>query len=376
MISESRQNTQNAAISLATCALQLPTELGLARVAPRTPMITHQDVTPFQAAPFRAIPISPRVLLHDTPISFPIFAPVITNEYGFLVWRYIGEKPIHTVLKGTIHLLLRHANANAEARVNDVALQLMQFNFPLIEHGQNDGSRHLATTFGGLSNPAEFSAYSPMADYCLPFDQAVVNDAASNPEIWPGSVPGEILSRSTSTDLEPGSGVRTTNWFDVSSLRRRVFMFNFNGTSSRFRVQVRRPDGSIYYDAQSHDATSRRLFRAPPDAGQMRIHYCGPGDRINPGSESIRVVARSTGAAKDPLSGVWSHEHLVVQRDVVFLPQAHYALRVNGRSQNGSSFRDWGYRYLGGGLSFAFNASDIRAKLGSCSYVYSETSSL
>ena len=360
------EGSRFAATDVGECFFQLPTFRGLAGIIPMTGMFSHRGQN------IRAIPVSPRVRLMDTPIAKPLFAPVVSSEYGFCVFKFLGEKPLYATLEGSINMLVRHANEPAAGRVNTFYLRLEQFNAPELEDGQNSGNKYLASCSGVISDPREFAHYMEVANYCNPINQSALNNAGTNGDIWPGPPEnGWIASNSREEALETefegdpvGPQFKTTQWFNVSAMRRRVFYFNFQGRSSRFRVQIKRDDGSIYFDPQSGNVTSNRLFRSPPDASEMRIYYSGPNDDVVDGSEEIRVIGPQTGFEFNVASGVWAEHTAAIRRDVVFWPGAEYAIRIFGEVRNGSSFRPWGFIYQGGGISFRFDAKEMRRQIG------------
>lgn len=365
---------------LATLMFDIPTELGLVGLGARCPFVqVVDDHDTGRTWSIRAIPTSPRVILHNSAVALPIFEPVHTNAYGFLVFRYIGEKPIHTVLKGSIQFAARHSNTLSHLR-NRYALALDSFNTPQLEKGQANGRRWLSHAPGYLKAPSRFLTNQGFSDYCLPVDSTVLDRSRwGETERWTnGSQHGYISRGSSSEMLELEDNgevvppeVQTTNWFDVSGWAGYHYIFDYEGQSSRSRVQFKRANGSIYYDSQSGNIPARRVYRIPKDAVEMRIYYSGYGDSVT--NPTIRALLGNDGYDKDPISGWWTDDTWAVHRDVVFWPGAEYALRIfttvvsDGSSR--TSARAYGFRFYGGGLSFEFDARDIRNKLGGRAYV-------
>lgn len=356
-------NTQ-AAVDLATLMIVPPYEGSTNYIAPNVPFLSYGGST------FRCLPVDLRTVLHNTPIGVPLFKPVVTNGFGHLVWEYTGTEPAYVSLQGSLGFLTR-TSGNSPNAYNRHTLRLRSWDHPSFEDGQNNGTRNLSVDIGSLVPPRKFSNYLEFQDRCVPITQALLDNAATWPNLFTTSVNGffnpgdstELLR--TSDDIGPiDSSVRTTAWMDLATYKpdERAYLFNISGTSTRARVQVKREDGSIYtYDNFSEDNSARKIFRVPTDARFVRIYYSGRGDTA--GSESFRPLGIDTSASADPLKGYWTPTTFNVGRDVVFYPGAKYALDIFTTAFSGGSGREWGFRCQGGSLSFNFDAGLLRKTL-------------
>lgn len=360
-----------AATDLGTCLLLPPSEESTNFVAPTVPWLTHRGNN------FRCIPLDIRTVLHNTPIGIPLFEPVRTNASGFLVWRYIGDEPLHVMIEGSFDVYVRNsgnlANEDAWSRLT---LGLRAWDYPLLDDTQGGGTRFLATSLGVLETPQVFRDTRTFNDPCFPITQSVIDNAATWPELYTGSQNGFFNSGDTSEALRTSDAegvippeVKTTNWIDLEDYppNIRCYLFNFDGTSTRGRMQCKTEDGSIFtYGAMTRDISGRRIYRVPSDVRYVRIYYSGRGDTAT--NESFRPLGSSFGAERDPVKGYWSIRNFNVRRDVVFWPGASYALYFATNTYDGANARDWGFRFQGGGLSFNFDAGPIRKTLSSNLY--------
>lgn len=356
------------AADLGVCTITPPIEASTLRMAPSCPFITHRGLTS------RFIPVDIAVTLSNTPVALPLFRPVNVNGWGMLVWRYVGSAPMHAHLSGTLDVIMRSSNtAVADDMVIEPYLRLRAWDAPAFDVGESSGNQTLSFSTGAVQRPLPLSTYRGLNDYCRPIDASAIANANANTSIWSGSVQGYISSNSTAEALTLEEGgvavgpeVRTTQWISVAAYQRRAMLFDFTGTSTRSRVQVKKADGTIYYDSQSEDITSRRIYWIPPDADQIRIYYSAPGDTA--AGESLRLMSATTGGEYSYASGHWTSRSFAVDRDVTFWPGAEYALILAVDVLNGAVARSFGFRFQGGGLSFEFDASDMRKQIAERAY--------
>lgn len=364
-IYEFPQPFPQAPMDLAQVIITPPGEESTNFIAPSTPWISHDG-----SGLFRVIPVDIRTILGNTPISVPLFRPVKTNGWGMLVWQYIGKEPLHTTISGTFDMAVRTSGTLSTAW-SRLILTLRSWDTPELELGENRGGRHLATSLGALTVPQPFRDVLEFNDTCGPITSKINTDVATQPEMFVGSVNGFFNSGDTTEELRTsddagpiGPEVRTTQWIDLQNFPpdTHIYVFYLTGKSSRGRVQYKTASGTIRtYTAMTRDVSARKLYRAPLNARYIRIYYSGRGDTA--GNESFKAVPPATAAEYDPLKGYWDRRLMSVERDVVFWPGASYALELFTSVYDGGNARDWGFRYQGGGLSFLFDAGNLRRDL-------------
>lgn len=346
-----------------TCLIIPPSEESTNFVGTSSPWMTYIGPT------FRAIPVDVRTILYDTPISIPLFKPVKTNGWGWLVWEYIGDEPMYVNIQGSLDVAVRTSALTADAW-SRLILRLRQWDTPALDDGQGRG-RHLATSLGALTTPQKFRDYREFNDWCAPVDQSAIDNAASFPNLFVGSDNGffetddttEALRTSDSLGVVP-SEVKTTKWIDLQTYTPddRAYIFTFDGTSSVGRMQYKMPNGTIRtYDPMNQELSAQRIYRVPVGARWVRIFYSGRGDSVS--NENFRPLGLNGSAARDPVKGFWDRRLFNVNRDVVFWPGAKYALEFFTTVYDGANAVDWGFRYQGGGFSFLFDATSMRRAL-------------
>lgn len=372
------------ATDLGECLLIPPTEEQTVFVAPSTPWFTSNYGKP---VPRRIVPLDIRTNLFNSPISLPLFRPMETNAWGWLTWQYIGEEPIHTVLKGSMTVALRTGTTAAtEAGTVRQMLRLTALNPPHLEDGQNSGVRQLAASIGGIGLAAPFASPFDFSDMAIPFTQGaidIVDTIQPTPELFAGYDNGAILPFSTDEDLATsdalgpfGPEVRTTKWIDVSDIdfTDNTLLVRATGPSARGyedstirRVQYKDDEGEIHYwTAQSFARSSFAILRLPPEAKSIRIFYSQRGDNVT--DMSIKRLNPLASTAFDQTKGLWITRNFNVHRDVVFWPGTIYCLNFYQEVYDGALIRDWGFRYQSGGLSFLFDVGKRRKELATRLY--------
>lgn len=344
---------------LATCYVSPPTEDSTNWVAATTPWMNYNGGNT------RIMPLDIRTIFNTTPVSIPLFKPVVVNGFGMLVWEYIGEEPINTLLTGSLSVLLRVGSIQADQQIRYI-MRLCGANLPALELGQNNGRRNLATAPSGLYEPRQLRNYLEYNDNNLPPTAALITSVGATADLFVGYDVGSIAAGSTAEALTPGSAeVRTTKWMDVSSFNKLdiSFLMYDVGTSSISRIQYKVAGGEIrYFTAHSITDTSQRVYRLPADAEQVRIHYSASGDA--PGTPKFKPLSVANSANFDVLKGYWINHTFNVNRDVTFWPGGRYYIDFFTQifSDQGTA-REYGFRYQSGGFQFMFDAGRIRKKI-------------
>lgn len=356
-----------AATDLAECLIIPPTEESTNYVFPTVPWME------LEGSMRRVIPVDIRTCLINSPLNIPLFEPVKVNAWGFLTFRYIGEEPLHTILRGSIAMLIRLHGSSQDAYARHI-LRLRAVNPPHMEDGQNSGGRHLAGPIGAFGEPNRVQEYYEFNDPCFPITQDLLDLAAVNswPDYYNGSQNGFFNAGDTSEALRTSdddgpinANVRTTNWMDISSNNNleHAYYFNITGSSSRRRVQIKTATGEIktFYPMTSDVWGARGVYRLPADATHVRIYYSGRSDTA--ANMEFRRISLNASPDYDPLKGMWVQRLFNVHRDVTFWPGTEYYLDLYTETYDMGNAREWGFRFQSGGLSFSFDAGRMRKKL-------------
>lgn len=359
-----------AGTDLASCLIMPPAEDQTNYVAPSVPWMN------FGGGNRRIIPVDVRTVLFNQMESIPIFEPVDVNGFGYLTWRCISEYPIHTIIEGSMDVMVQTGLTQDETLSRHILRIVADpFTLPKLELGQNNGIQSLAASLSVIQQPQRFRDIREFNDPGGYTDQFVKDNMELNPTNYFTTSERGFFNSSDSTEElrtaddqgEVGDEVRTTDWIDVSGMdyEHRSLAIDFNGKSFRGRVQVKRADGSIYYlNSGSWDADARRVYRIPNDAAFMRFYYTGRGATVDDSSMRICLLGQNTSAERDPLKGFWEHRTFNIKRDVTFWPNGVYALELlTLLASDVGTGRDYGFRFQGGGLSFLFDAGRMRKKL-------------
>jgi len=364
---EIRDPLHQAAFPIAECVLIPPMEIATGYVAPNTPWVNLGPNLQNQ----RVMPLDVRTVMLNSGIAPRIFEPVLVNESGYLTWRYIGDKPISTTLRGGVKFLMRVAGQVVTPRAN-VRLRLKT-----TDHGEIEGNN--GTTALGFDHyqnkiPFLFENYHGYADLCMPVTQEIRDAAVAGSwvDLFTGYDNGYFATGSTDETLlttiggsPVGPEVRTTQWMDVSAgvnnKLTRCYAIIFSGNpGTRRRVQYKDSSGAIHYwtPMSLSKRSSEAIYRLPPEATEFRVYYSGPGD--DPGTPQVLRMSEQLSPEYDPLKGYWVECEFNVHRDVVFYPGQTYCITidVNFIGEAGT-IREWGFRYLSGGFSFLFDSTDL-----------------
>lgn len=351
---------------LAECLILPPTEDSTNFVHPEVPWVMLGGFNR------RVLPMDWRTVMYNTPLGLPIFEPVLNNGFGNLVVRYVGDEPIHTILRGTITALIRVGSSSSVDPHSRHILRLRTLDAPQLEMGENGGTRSLASSVAAFDDAKQIKDYWEFNDLCFPLTEDIIQLADTNnwPDYYVGSEQGYFNASDSTEELRQddvdgpvGPEVQTTKWMDVSGedFLRHCFFLNYTGEGTRRRVQVRMQNGDIRtFSPMTNDAFSARaIYRLPAGTEQVRIYYSGRGSTAD--NLEFRRMNFITSDQKDPLKGMWVERTFSVCRDVVFWPGAQYYIEVFTQFW-GSTAADYGFRLTGGGLSFMFDAGREKKK--------------
>lgn len=340
-----------------------------------------------------------RATTFNSSVNLPLFEPVMVDQYGIVSFRYLGEQPLHTVLRGGLQWLQRihtgdvdtTAATDAWLRLSPLPLgdrpasgleardgmpaweaggqargrQYLGFcaasgaqHFPLIAEEWNDSPGQVSPTVeAAIENDPELNTVPPINGW---LSSNADDSDVLEPDDPEGNTPPELEGNLKTTDwvtMVPGT------WY-------RGAVLPLGESSSRGRAQWRDGEGVIHY---RNFRSGNFLFQAPPDAVDFRIYYAGPEDEQVTGL-SIKPVTEGQISSQIVTRGTWRRYNINVCRDVVFYPNTVYRLelkifgahKLEGTSQSYWFEYDDGCRIESGGLSFMFDASALvkqRAKL-------------
>lgn len=365
-------------VDWATCILTPPVEGSVAHVAPTTPYMTPQG----DSSPRRVVPLDIRVVLGNTMLGGALFKPVETNASGTLVWEYIGETPISVHMKGTISFLMRNSDVAGGKAASSTYLNLRCLNPPLFDNGQSAGARRLSSHSSGVLEEKTLSTYrefrdmpnwplSQYVDNALRFPDLMAGIPTEHGYFSVGSTAEELLT--TDSQGTVPSTVRTTGWIPLDQipypLENHLLYLHGTGKSTCLRVQSKDSKGNITFEQNTsrENISGLSFIRIPPDAAEIRINYSRRGDTAE--ALSLHLLGQSYSMRADPLKGAWVERVFSVDREVVFYPGCRYCLTIDVTLRAAqTSVRDFGFRYLGGGLSFEFDATRMRKRLATNLY--------
>lgn len=363
---------RQAPIDLAQCLIKPPTEEEQAYVFVPCPFV------PVNGNDKRIMPVNIRTSFHNSPVNVPIFKPHVSGPYGWLTFECIAEKPIHTILAGSITMLLRLSNTIPDASAT-VRLRLDCANPPHMELGQNNGHRWLATALGEWGTAARMNHDHSFADPCFPYSNSLKTTADTNgwTNLYTGSENGYFNEDDTDEALRTldefsdpvGPNVKTTSWMDLSGwdvMERSFYLYLNVPFTRRRRVQVKLAGGEIVVvPAMTNDRMfggAHGVYRLPKNSEFVRIHYSGPDDIVNDAATRFFVMPPSVSADYDPIKGYWTRHTMNIHREVVFYPGCIYCFNLSVDAEYGATMREHGFRFQSGGMSFFFDASDIRKR--------------
>lgn len=361
----------------ATCMLTPPVEGSVAHVAPNTPWMVPAGESDYR----RVVPLDIRTVLPNTMNGASLFRPYETNASGVLSFEYIGEVPMVVQMRGTIPFLMRTGDVERGDATSTAYLTLRCVNPPFFDDGQSGGDRRLSTHSVGTMYGRPLATYSEFRDLLNPPQQAEIDNALTFPDLMVG-IPTEhgffdigsteeTLLTTDSQGTVP-STVRTTGWISLDDGRDNtdhLLYVNGTGTSTTMRVQARDAEGNITYVSNSSrdGASALQFIRPPREAVAVRVNYTKRGDDAE--VTSVHRLGLANSMHVDPLKGVWVERVFAVDREVVFYPGCRYYLSIDVTLRGiAGSARDTGFRYLGGGLSFDFDAGRMRKRIATNIY--------
>lgn len=337
----------------------------------------------------RILPVTFGYNVLNSAVSLPLFKPTRTNGNGFLTFKYIGKKPLHTLITGGMHFLYKDTNTVKDGFV-DIIPWLVPLNPPKSEAGQGGGKRALGFSSGYGLPKKTLVGYSRCNDLSFPINKSImdyVNSSSFN-NLYEGSDigyfsasrnPNEEALITEEQDSIVNENTKTTKWIDILGNNNEqclyVMIVGGSSKSSRSRIQYKDIHGNIvYYRSISGEFSSQRLFRLPKEAAQVRIYYSGTNDDIKDEDVKFGALPSTLSFENDPLLGLWSERHVFINRQVVFYPGVEYAFEMycmaSRRTDNtlNSSTRDWGFRFQSGGMKFLFDATDMVNELAAAAW--------
>src|SRR5690606_651415 len=226
-----------------------------------------------------------------------LFRPTRSNGFGFLTWRYLGDKPIHGVLQGSCSLAVLASASDAGGYQRFImSLEPLDGMLP-IDEGQGAGRKFLAACIGSLGTSERFKDNVEFDDLCFPIDQTLIDATAGAPNRYTGSLPGFFQSTTVGDGLETaddqgpvGPEVKSTEWIDVSDMDfvEQSIMLYFTGKGNRARVRYKLADGvARYYSQQSSNRNASRVYRFPAGTQSVQFYYTGRGSTVSDASIQI-----------------------------------------------------------------------------------------
>lgn len=328
--------------------------------------------------------------------GYNLFEPVRVSEGGILSFRFLGEQPLFTVLRGNI-VLCRGTHlpeSLSEGRLTShLVLRVLSGN-PVMNQSQAGGSVRLATSMASFDAPAQ-SVFerAEFRDWMGGTTPEIESALEEEEELVSGYEVGYISTQNpTAEDLEQfspvgssnpvGPEVRTTEWFPVEPGKVYRFLPQ-GGPSRRRRIQLRYTNGQIrYFATQSGDRAAYGLFKMPsqPLSGtvsqvvsQARVYYSGEGEGVAENLSVKRVPDELVPSGNDVLSFLFTRKVFSFNTPVVFYPGAEYSIGLTESGFGPNSVASHLYRIESGGIGFSFDTlpydrlkADNFASLGGC----------
>lgn len=389
---------------LGECYFGLPTMDQTFKVASPFPRINSagRKVANASAGGSQTIALSDiRATTFNSSVNLPLFEIAGVDQYGITAFRYLGEQPLHTVIRGGIQWLQRiHTGVISTTAATDAWIRLSPLplgdrpasglvtrdGMPAWEAGgQARGRQYLGfCAASGAQHfpliPAEWNdklgQISPAVESAIAGDPELNTEPPINGWLNAGTDDSDVLEpddpESGVTDPEQQANMKTSAWIPVTGglWYRGASLPLGESFSSRGRVEWKDAMGVTHY---VNLGSGNFIYKMPDDAVEFRIYYAGPDDSSVEGL-SVKTVTEGQVNSQRVTNGTWRRYNINVCRDVVFYPNTVYRLEMKilgAHRQEGASQGYWfeyddGYRIESGGLSFMFDASSLvkqRAKL-------------
>lgn len=376
---DNRDNTliNQASVDLGETVIALPDSMYTSQIAPDVPIVWREK----DNAPMRVLPVDIRTVLYDSLLDPGLFRTVSSNGTGTLYFSYQGDRPLRTVIKGSLNLMASHSRNTSFAEDYYKAGRRMELFLRCVSPAESEmsiGDQLLARSPVWLKkNPDFLVNYWDIEDYCSPLSaaqRAVVGARDSfavsgQPGYFSSSVFPNVDQLNTS---QPG--YLTTSWIDLGSTSGRDFVFALiaegsNNCDIRFKTESGQV---VFWPNQSSGVSAHyRAFRLPYEAKQVQICYAKPGHTAAPNPTKFVALDVNMSYDVDPAKGMWTEYNLNVCRDVTFYPKQVYCLDLYDTRMGSlaiGSGRDDGYRILSGSLSFMSNVAKARKELATTIY--------
>lgn len=359
----------------------------------------------------KTIPVAGiQTFTESTPalIAGCLFDYVEATANGIRKFRFVGEHPMYVHMKGTLRMQKKMANqAETGWNLSDATLRLNPLNMsnvPLEARNNVGGAQYIAyspctlaptgmqpqaDTGGGLEYNDLFYRWRQIDEDTHKdgddWDQSLITyldgvyiqsgeihpedgeaepgaDDGEDPGITEG-LPGALTAKFDVSHILPGRFVRV--YVDNPELTAQ----GDQGTSSRFRVLFRDAAGNLMRkdDRQYVSATSNaRVIRVPEGAKDCYLYFKRPLDTVNR-VRIANVVNTISQVTFDPAYGVWGEYVFDIDRAITLYPGTIYDFNIYMGTKAGffsGTFENDGIRYMGGSISFDFNAYPYLKKKG------------
>lgn len=340
------------------------------------------ELNPMNSQFLRIVPVDIRTVMVDSLLDPGLFEAVETNLYGMVKWKYTGNRPLRTILKGSIQGIERLFNVDPGSTWSN---QTRQFQLVL------RALQALPGEMGGVArdqllamSPAGWRADVPfrllnvhdITDYCRPLSAAERASTQERNSLTVSGQPGYFSdSVFPNTDALNTSqpGYYTTNWIDLATLPpfNNVFCL-ICPESNRCNIRYKTANGTVrYWDNQSHPGSANfRPFRLPNEAVAVQVCYAYPGYTGPTNPSKFVSLEVNLSYDVDGSKGFWVPFDLHICRDITLFPNVTYCFDLFALSAGTatSSGRVDGYRILSGGLSCMTNLGAARKAFATTLY--------
>lgn len=335
-----------------------------------------------------------------------LFDYVETTANGISRFRFIGDHPMYVHMKGTLRMHKKLANqAQTSWNLSDATLRLNPVNssnVPQEARNNVSGGQYIAYSPcmlapTGMQPQQELGGGIEFNDPSYrwrkineeshkdgdDWDQSLITyldgvyieggeihpddgesepEQEGDPEISEG-LPGALTAKFDVSQVLPGRYVRV--YVDNPELEAQ----GGRGVSTRFRVLFRDADGNTMRrdDRQYLSATAdARVIRVPEGAKDCYLYFKRPIDTANR-VRVAKVLSTISQVTFDPGYGVWGEYIFDIDRGITLYPGTVYDFNLVMGSKSGflsGVFEDNVLRYMGGSISFDFNAYPYLKKKG------------